>query len=127
MNLDKSHNPKRMIKWNGKYLARCSNAELIECILTLIKLISDTQNDQMKKDSSIKVFVDGKETVNFQQIGSAISVQAPIKQGWFWNLISKVPILKNFSYKPQWLVSAIYEYAGEEKQPEAANHQPVTS
>jgi hypothetical protein len=113
MNLQNSHNPNRKLMWNGKYLARCSRDELMDCVVALVKLLSDTKDVQTKKESSIKVFVDGKETINFQKLGSSILVQPPIKKGRFWSLVSSVPLLRNWAYKSNYKIIAQYEYKAE--------------
>ena len=117
MNLTKSNNPNRKLMWNGKYISRCSRDELMDCIVALVKLLADTQDAQSKKESSIKVFVDGKETVDFQKLGSTITIQPPIKEGRFWNFLSKLPILKRWSYKSKYDVLAFYEYTANATQP----------
>ena len=117
MNLENSNNPRRKLMWNEKYLQRCSRDELMDCIVALVKLLADTQDAKSKKESSVKVFVDGKEIFNFQKFGTVITLQPPIKEGGFWNFISKLPLLKSWSYKSKYDVLAFYEFTANAMQP----------
>lgn len=58
---------------------------------------------------NMKVFVDGVETKDYQLIGNAILLPSRYKDGWFWHIISKISFLRKYAYKPEQLITVIYD------------------